>query len=156
TRAHRTILYAESVRPKTRGGDPMPITTVVKRLALAICLILTLAPYFAKSQSGASAGGAVDVAPRSDQELRNLVSPIALYPDPLVAQILAASTFPDEVAVANYWLQEHKNLKGQTLMRTVNDQQWDGSVKALTQFPSVLQNMSKNLTWTSTLGEAYH
>lgn len=70
---------------------------------------------------------------------------MALYPDALVAQILGASTFPDQVAVANYWLQQDKNLTGKDLMQAVNGQSWDPSVKALTQFPSVLNNMASNL-----------
>jgi hypothetical protein len=70
--------------------------------------------------------------------------------------VLSAATFPDQVAVANYWLQQNKALTGQALMQTVNQQSWDASVKALTQFPSILDNMAKNLNWTSSLGEAYH
>ena len=92
----------------------------------------------------------------STQELQSLVAPIALYPDALVAQILSAATFPDQIAVANYWLEQNKNLTGSALMQAVNKQSWDPSVKALTQFPSVLDNMAKNLSWTSQLGEAYH
>ena len=89
-------------------------------------------------------------------QLRALVAPIPLYPDSLVAQVLTAATFPDQVAIANYWLQENKSLTGSTLMQAVDKQSWDPSVKALTEFPSVLDNLAKNLTWTSSLGEAYH
>jgi Protein of unknown function (DUF3300) len=92
----------------------------------------------------------------SARQLQPLVAPIALYPDPLVTQVLATATFPDQVAVANYWLQQNKTLSGQALVQAVNKQSWDASVKALTQFPSVLENMANNLNWTSTLGEAYH
>ena len=95
-------------------------------------------------------------APLTGQELNNLVSPIALYPDALVAQILSASTFPDQVAAANSWLKQNSNLTGSALGQAVNQQSWDPSVKALTQFPSVLSNMAQNLAWTSQLGEAYH
>ena len=84
------------------------------------------------------------------------MAPIALYPDSLVAQVLGAATFPDQVATANNWLQQNSNLTGPTLMQAVDGQPWDPSVKALTQFPSVLDNMAKNLSWTSALGEAYH
>jgi hypothetical protein len=130
-----------------------------KMLAMVMVPILTIAPtygYQQTTESDAGPGGAADTARMSASELQALVAPIALYPDPLVAQILAASTFPDQVAVANYWLQQNKGLTGQTLMQTVNRESWGASVKALTQFPSVLDNMAKNLTWTSTLGEAYH
>ena len=73
-----------------------------------------------------------------------------------MAQILSAATFPDQIAVANYWLQQNKDLTGTALGQAVNKQSWDPSVKALTQFPSVLNNMAQNLSWTSQLGEAYH
>jgi hypothetical protein len=101
-------------------------------------------------------GSSTESAPMSPSELQALVAPIALYPDALVAQVLAASTFPDQVAVAEYWLQQNKNLTGNALMQAVEQQSWDPSVKALTQFPSVLDNLATNLTWTSSLGEAYH
>jgi len=92
----------------------------------------------------------------SSSELQALVAPIALYPDALVAQILAGSTFPDQIAIANYWLEQNRNLTSSALMQAVDKQSWDPSVKALTQFTSVLDNMAKNLSWTSSLGEAYH
>ncbi len=95
-------------------------------------------------------------APMSATELQGLVAPIALYPDALVAQILSAATYPDQVAIANNWLQQNKNLTGSALMQAVNGQTWDPSVKALTQFPSVLDKMAQSLAWTSQLGEAYH
>jgi hypothetical protein len=95
-------------------------------------------------------------APLSATELQQLTAPIALYPDALVAQVLGAATFPDQVAAANDWILANKNLTGQALMQAVDGQQWEPSVKALTQFPSVLDNMTKNLSWTSALGEAYH
>ena len=94
--------------------------------------------------------------PATAEELQSLVAPIALYPDALVAQILSAATFPDQVAIANYWLQQNKTLTGSALTTAVDKQTWDASVKALTLFPSVLNNMAQNLSWTSQLGEDYH
>jgi hypothetical protein len=88
--------------------------------------------------------------------LQQLVAPIALYPDSLVAQILAASTFPEQVVEAERWVQEHQDLKGAALGQAVDQQPWDPSVKALTAFPAVLGNMDKNLAWTSSLGDAYY
>jgi hypothetical protein len=87
--------------------------------------------------------------------LQQLVAPIALYPDSFVAQILAAATYPAEVVEAERWMAQHAGLKGQQLADEANTQSWDPSVKALTAFPSVLANMNKNLSWTSSLGEAY-
>jgi Protein of unknown function (DUF3300) len=93
-------------------------------------------------------------APATAPDLESLVAPIALYSDALVAQILGASTFPNEVVDADKWLKSNSNLSGENLKKAVDKQAWDPSVKALTQFPSVLDNMSKNLAWTSALGEA--
>src|SRR5215813_11268199 len=89
------------------------------------------------------------------EQLQQLVAPIALYPDELVAQILAASTYPTEIVEAERWLQQNSSLKGAQLASEVDKQSWDPSVKALTQFPSGLANMDKNLSWTSALGDAY-
>ena len=93
---------------------------------------------------------------QSAEQLNTLVAPIALYPDALVAQILAASTVPDQVAIADYWLHQNGNLTGAALEQAVDQENWDPSVKALTQFASVLDNLAKNLAWTSSLGQAFH
>ncbi|MGA3328280.1 MAG: DUF3300 domain-containing protein [Terriglobia bacterium] len=90
------------------------------------------------------------------EQLQELVAPIALYPDSLVAQILAASTFPDQIVEADRWMQDNSGLQGDALGHAVDQQPWDPSVKALTGFPSVLGNMDKNLSWTSSLGDAYY
>jgi len=101
-------------------------------------------------------GPAPSYAQQTPEQLQRLVAPIALYPDSLVAQILAASTFPDEVVEADRWVQAHPDLKGEALAQAVDQQPWDPSVKALAAFPSVLGNMDKNLSWTSSLGDAYY
>ncbi|HTZ48647.1 MAG TPA: DUF3300 domain-containing protein [Verrucomicrobiae bacterium] len=93
---------------------------------------------------------------QTPDQLQQLVAPIALYPDSLVAQILAASTFPEEVVEADRWVQAHPDLKGAALGQAVNNMSWDASVKALCAFPDVLGNMDKNLSWTSSLGDAYY
>ena len=94
--------------------------------------------------------------PQTPEQLQQLVAPIALYPDSLVAQVLAASTFPAQIVEADRWVQDHPDLKGDALAQAVDQQNWDPSVKALTAFPSVLANMDKNLSWTSSLGDAYY
>jgi len=94
-------------------------------------------------------------AQQSTEQLQQLVAPIALYPDALIAQILAASTYPDQVVEAGKWMAQNKNLQGQQLAQEVDKQSWDPSVKALTQFPAVLANMNQNLAWTSELGDAH-
>ncbi|WP_321894756.1 DUF3300 domain-containing protein [Paraburkholderia heleia] len=92
---------------------------------------------------------------RSPEALQQLVAPIALYPDTLVAQILAGATHLAEVVSANRWMQAHPQLKGDALAAQVDRQYWDASVKALTEFPAVLSNMDENVVWTSSLGDAY-
>src|SRR5215470_7718822 len=126
--------------------------TFIQRLwapVLSFLLVMTSGQAVgAQDQQGPpsnSSGSTGQGVPLTEQELSNLVSPIALYPDALVAQILAASTFPDQVAVADNWLQQNTSLTGSALMQAVNGQSWDPSVKALTQFPSVLHNMAQNL-----------
>jgi len=94
-------------------------------------------------------------ATETPEQLQQLVAPIALYPDALVAQILAAATYPTEVVNADRWLQQHQNLQGEQFASAVDQQSWDPSVKALTAFPSVLANLDKNLSWTEALGNAY-
>jgi uncharacterized protein DUF3300 len=104
-----------------------------------------------------SQGGAASTyAQQTPEQIQQLVAPIALYPDSLVAQILAASTFPEQIVEADRWVQAHPDLKGDDLAKAVDQQPWDPSVKALTAFPSVLGNMDKNLSWTSSLGDAYY
>jgi hypothetical protein len=88
-------------------------------------------------------------------ELQQLVAPITLYPDELVAQILAAATYPEQVVEADRWMNAHRGVQGQALAEQVDREAWDPSVKALTAFPSVLANMDRNLAWTSSLGDAY-
>src|SRR5579871_4797205 len=111
-------------------------------LFLACWIVLGTAPgglLFAQDQ--APEATPVTSAVPTAQELRQLVAPIALYPDSLVAQILAASTYPTQVVEADRWLQANPDLKGDQLAQQVNQQSWDPSVKALTEFPSVLANM---------------
>jgi hypothetical protein len=135
------------------------IRTFVNQLlsvGLSFLLVLTTLQWEAGAQEPAPTGSASEAAPLSANDLQQLVAPIALYPDALVAQVLGAATFPDQVQAADGWLEQNQQLKGNDLMKAVDQQPWDPSVKALTQFPSVVDNMAKNLGWTSALGEAYH
>jgi hypothetical protein len=126
--------------------------------ALSLVLVIAATPFEAGAQTApeGSPGYSGQGVPLSTEELQQLLAPIALYPDALVAQILVAATFPDQVAFTEDWLQQNRNLTGSALMAAVDAQTWDPSVKALTEFPSVLDNLAKNLSWTSALGEAYH
>jgi len=90
-------------------------------------------------------------------QLDNMVSRIALYPDPLLAQVLAAATFPDQIPDAARWADQHHYLQGQALASAIQGDQlpWDPSVQALLPFPSVLGMMASDMRWTSDLGNAF-
>ncbi len=94
--------------------------------------------------------------PLTADQLDQLVAPIALYPDALAAQVLAAATYPTQVVEADRWLQAQGNAAADQIAAGANAQNWDASVKALTAFPSVLAQMDRNLQWTTDLGNAYY
>jgi Protein of unknown function (DUF3300) len=89
------------------------------------------------------------------QQLDDLVSPIALYPDPLLGEILAASTYPIEIAEAEQWLRDHPNWKGSKLMDEAKKQNWDPSIQGLVAFPDVLARLTQDPGWTTQLGNAF-
>src|SRR5271167_3171002 len=150
---HRHILRARLLGK--REGRSLP-------LILAVAVIVSTSPTLTGYSFGAGQPAAASAQPgpapgaATQQELEELVSPIALYPDLLVARILVASTYPDQVVEAHGWLQQNASLPHDQLAAQVNAQPWDPSVKSLAQFSPVLQTMSDSLAWTSALGEAYY
>ena len=116
---------------------------------LVVVMALVAAPMFAQDQ-----GQPPSFAP---DQLDQLVSRIALYPDPLLAQILAAATFPDQIPDAARWADQHHYLTGQALADAIQADQlpWDPSVQALLPFPSVLDMMASDMNWTTDLGNAF-
>jgi hypothetical protein len=110
---------------------------------------------FAAQADASGSQSPPQAAQQGTEQLQQLVAPIALYPDALIAQILPAATYPDQVVEAGRWMEQHKGLTGDALAKEVDKQSWDASVKALTQFPAVLANMNQNLAWTSELGDAH-
>ncbi len=119
----------------------------------ALFAIVFLVPFMAMAQNQSPPPSA-DQQLLKSEELDALVAPIALYPDPLLAKVLMASTYPLEVVQADRWLNENKNYKGDELKGAVEKQKWDDSVKALAPTPSVLSMMSSKLDWTEKLGDA--
>jgi hypothetical protein len=91
----------------------------------------------------------------SPPQLDNLVAPIALYPDNLLGQVLAASTYPLELVEAEQWIQQNQNLQGQQLVDAARQQPWDPSVQALVVFPDVLARLTSDIRWTTNLGNAF-
>ncbi len=89
------------------------------------------------------------------EELDQMLAPVALYPDDLLTQILMASTYPLEVIQATRWANQNKNLKGDALTQALEKEEWDPSVKSLVNFPDVVSKMNENLEWTQKLGDAF-
>jgi Protein of unknown function (DUF3300) len=106
------------------------------RKSLSVVLSLVLIPASLQTVYGFQAPASdttnpTETAPLSTSDLDALVAPIALYPDALVAQVLTASTFPDQVAVAEYWMHQNKSLTGSALMTAVDQQTWDGTQESI-------------------------
>ncbi len=114
----------------------------------ALVLVLVLAVPSVRADDAAS-------KPESAGQLEQLLAPIALYPDSLIAQILMASTYPLEVVEAARWAKDNPKLKGKALEDAMKSQDWDPSVKSLTAFPQTLEMMSDKLDWTSELGDVF-
>jgi hypothetical protein len=144
------IVHAVATRPRWRWD------AAILFAVLSSTFLFAIGPQTLFARQDAQLAQAPEHAQLTPDQLQQLVAPIALYPDSLVAQILAASTFPEQVVEADRWLQAHPDLKGDALGQAIDPQPWDPSVKALTGFPSVLGNMDKNLAWTSSLGDAYY
>jgi Protein of unknown function (DUF3300) len=140
---------------KVKNTNFFESRTLVPMMALALWFVASPQDLTAQP-TGDQPQQAQSYRQQTPEQLQQLVAPIALYPDSLVSQILAASTFPEQVVEADRWVQANPDLKGDDLGRAVDQQPWDPSVKALTGFPSVLGNMDKNLAWTSSLGDAYY
>jgi len=124
----------------------------IARQSIALTLSLLIIPFASGNLFGQPGG----YAPLDPVGLDQLVAPIALYPDSLVAQILTASTYPQQVNDADNWSQQTAGMPPQQRADVANGMPWDPSVKALTAFPSVLDNMARNQNWTSSLGNAYY
>jgi len=114
---------------------------------LPVLAVFAMAPVFAQDAPPAL----------PPQELDQLVSRIALYPDPLLAQVLAAATYPNDIPNAAGWADQHHYLSGQALADAIQQDQlpWDPSVQALLPFPSVLDKMASDMNWTNQLGNAF-
>jgi len=117
-------------------------------------VILPGEPARAQAPGEPAPAAAPDQQLLKPEELVQLVAPIALYPDALLAEVLMASTYPLEVVQADRWVRENKNLKGDALRAAADKQDWDDSLKSLVATPSVLAMMSTKLDWTEKLGDA--
>ncbi len=118
--------------------------------AVTFSAILLLQTVGSSSQTAPPA-----TQPATPPQLDDLVAPIALYPDPLLGEVLAASTYPMEIAEAEQWLRDHPNWKPSKRMDQAKKQNWDPSVQGLVAFPDVLAELTQNMTWTTQLGNAF-
>ena len=125
--------------------------TGAKQVLTWLLILLLAAPPGAMGQD---AGGASQ-STFTEEQLTQMVAPIALYPDELLSQILMASTYPLEVVQASRWVKQNKGLKEDALAKALEKLPWDPSVKSLVNFPQVLDMMNEKLDWTATLGDAF-
>jgi uncharacterized membrane protein YgcG len=121
---------------------------LVQVMALSLILLMAVPPaLFAQDAGGNQAF--------KQEELEQILAPIALYPDALLTQVLMASTYPLDIVQADRWVKQNKDMKGDALAKALEAQTWDPSVKSLVNFPQVLAMMSEKIDWTQKLGNAF-
>lgn len=119
----------------------------LKALIGFLVLLMGVPPWTLAQSAGAGAF--------RQEELDQMLAPIALYPDSLLGQILVAATYPDQVREADQWVRQHQSIQGDELNTALDATEWDLSVKALVPFPQVLAMMSDKVDWTQRLGGAF-
>src|SRR5437762_5931272 len=125
-------------------------------LAILCCVALLPGDTLAYASPATQATSTQSQAPKiSADQLESLVAPIALYPDPLLAQVLAASTYPLELVQLQQWLEKHKDLKDKALAEAVKKEDWDPSIQAMAALPDLVKQLADNIKWTSELGNAF-
>ena len=133
-------------------------TAIHRAVAATFALLIALPASFAQAPADPYSGtpdtqqAALLLSP---DQLDNLVAPVALYPDPLLSQVLAASTYPLEIVEAQQWLGQNSNLQGAQLMDAARQQNWDPSVQALVAFPDAFRLLANDIRWTTDLGNAF-
>ncbi|MGB7907261.1 MAG: DUF3300 domain-containing protein, partial [Syntrophobacteraceae bacterium] len=120
------------------------------KLALIGFLVVVMVPFGALSQQTSTSAKTY-----SDAELDQMLAPIALYPDTLLAQVLIAATYPADITAADQWVKANAGLTGDELNSALKQVQWDESVKALATFPQVLSMMTAEMAWTQKMGDAF-
>ena len=138
-------------------SQPVPVTVPSQtKTTTTTTTTRQQAPAPAQPAAAASSEGAPDQAPAlSMDQLKSLVAPIALWPDPLLAQSLAASTYPLDLMEAQQWLSQNSSLKGDALEKAAEQQDWDPSVQSMVMIPDALKRMTEDVKWTTDLGNAF-
>jgi len=130
------------------------ISEFVRIVVVTLCIVpLTVGDNFVWAQDASSSGNQSSTIP--PDQLDSLVAPIALYPDPLLAQVLAASTYPLEIVQLGQWLEKNGSLQGQALADAVAKQPWDPSVQSLAPVQDVVKRLVNDIQWTTDLGNAF-
>src|SRR5215472_3292620 len=133
-----------------------PLRRLICSVVAVSLLAVTVPLDGVASLSGQSTPPADQAAPKiPDDQLDSLVAPIALYPDPVLAQVLAASTYPLEVVQLQQWLAQNPSLKDKALADAVARQPWDASVQALAPMPEAVKRLANDIGWTTDLGNAF-
>jgi hypothetical protein len=135
----------------------MPIwqSNQTQQFLAILCALLLLQPQGYAWQQAAGNNQQQQQQTLAPDQLDSLVAPIALYPDPILSQVLVASTYPLEIVEADRWLKQNSGLKAQDLTKAAAKQPWDASVQALVALPDVLKQLDTNIDWTTDLGNAF-
>jgi uncharacterized membrane protein YgcG len=148
------MISLQTLRGRWRGfGGTVLAATLAGVLAAPDAILLAQEPPPATAPAAGSE--APDSVKLSADQLDSMVAPIALYPDPLLAQVFVASTYPIDVIAAQQWLAKNSTLKGEALEKAAMEQDWDPSVQALVSLPDALKVLSENVKWTEDLGDAF-
>src|SRR5512143_1274398 len=142
-------------RKRIRHGFARRLLQSVVALASAILLMLGGEVALFAQETTAAPAAAAQAKPLPPDQLDSLVAPIALYPDPLLAQTLAASTYPLEIVQLQQWMAKNSNLKDKALVDAVAKQPWDPSVQSMAALPDVLKRLGDDIQWTTDLGNAF-
>ena len=153
---YRTYLGKDAKVEYLEGSPCRGVRRSFRSLTALVCVALLLPGESIFMAQTAQQPPAAETAPKiPNDQLDSLVAPIALYPDPLLAQVLAASTYPLEIVQLQQWLEKNKNLKDKALADAVARQPWDPSIQAMAALPDVVKRLADDIQWTTDLGNAF-
>src|SRR6187397_498610 len=138
-----------------RPSLAMRVTAVVSAALLIQSSVVSAALLQTQTPPAATTTPPATAPKLPADQLDSLVAPIALYPDPLLAQVLAASTYPLEIVQLQQWMEKHPDLKGEALASAVEKEKWDPSVQAMAALPEVIKRLGDDIKWTTDLGNAF-
>jgi Protein of unknown function (DUF3300) len=153
------LAHERGRRVMTRTTSLSSVPNRAGRRLVAILCVALLVPgetvFLAQATPPAAAQDAPAEAKLPPEQLDALVAPIALYPDPLLGQVLVAATYPLEIVQLQQWLAKNKGLKDKALTDTVAKQPWDPSIQSMAALPDVVKRLGDDIQWTTELGNAF-